>query len=37
MMNTPFLLNQMLRLGEKVSNLIELKDYSVQQGQRVQE
>jgi 2-polyprenyl-6-methoxyphenol hydroxylase-like FAD-dependent oxidoreductase len=38
MLLQPFLLNQMLKLGEKVSNLVELSDYSaLEQGQFVQE
>ena len=37
MLSTPFLLDQMLKLGEKVSNLVELRNYSVDKGQLVQE
>jgi len=34
MLSQPFLLGQMLKLGEKVSNLVELRNYSAEQGQR---
>ncbi len=42
LLSTPFFLDQMLKLGEKVSNLVELKAYSiehssVEKGQLVQE
>ncbi|MEU4606185.1 FAD-dependent monooxygenase [Kribbella sp. NPDC023972] len=37
LLSQPFLLNQMLKLGEKVSNLVELRSYSVEQRQFVQE
>jgi hypothetical protein len=43
MLSQPFLLNQMLKLGEKVSNLVELPTYLnparsvLEQGQFVQE
>lgn len=37
LLSQPFLLNQMLKAGQKVSNLVELPDYSVEQRQFVQE
>ncbi|GAB2644420.1 FAD-dependent monooxygenase [Kribbella swartbergensis] len=37
LLSKPFLLNRMLRMGEKVSNLVELRNYSVEQRQFVQE
>jgi 2-polyprenyl-6-methoxyphenol hydroxylase-like FAD-dependent oxidoreductase len=37
LLSQPFLLNQMLKAGQKISNLVELPDYSVEQRQFVQE
>lgn len=37
LLSQPFLLNQMLKAGQKISNLVELPDYSAEQRQFVQE